>query len=251
MRPQWRTGLIVGLYVMLQATQGIAQIPDTFENLQVLDKNIEKRALIDTMRNMALGLGVRCNYCHVGEDSNDLQSHDWPSDDKRTKRVAREMLKMVHVLNDQYIAPIVQEGTEPVRVSCVTCHRGQPRPRLLEDVLDEELTRGGVDSLVARYTELRARYYGRHTFDFSEDVLTDMAQELIHQGDPKGAARLATMNLEYYPEHSVSYIVLGQISAQQGDKQAALDYLQRALQFQSNERMKRRIRGMIAEIESN
>lgn len=247
-----RTGSKVGwfgcLCLLLLGAPATAQIPDTFENLQVLDKNIEKRALIDTMRGMAGALGVRCNHCHVGEDPNSLQGYDWASDDKRSKRVAREMLKMVRVLNDEYLAPIVEEGTEPVRVSCVTCHRGQMRPRLIEDVLRQARDEGGVDSLMSRYTALRDRYYGRHTFDFSEAVLADMAQEEARQGDLEGAVRLASMNLEFYPEHSVSWILLGQARAQQGDKDAAVESLQKALQFETHDRMKARIQKMIEDV---
>jgi hypothetical protein len=250
MRTLTRVAWIGGLWVILHSASSFAQIPDTFENLQVLDKNIDRRVLIDTMRGFAGALGVRCNHCHVGEDTNSLQGMDWASDDKASKQVARGMMKMVKAINGDYIAAMMPHEVDRVQVSCVTCHRGQTKPRLIEDVLREARDEGGIDSLEARYVALRSRYYGRATFDFSEDLLSDLAQESAQQGDLDGAMQLARMNLEYYPENSVSYIVMGQIAAQQGDKKAAVEYLQKALEYQPHERMKDRIRRMIEQIQS-
>lgn len=41
------------------------QPPDP-TNLQVLPKDIPKAQLVQTMRGFAMGLGVRCEHCHVG-----------------------------------------------------------------------------------------------------------------------------------------------------------------------------------------
>ena len=43
--------------------------PQTLENLKVLPEDMDVRALIGVMRGFSMGLGVRCQHCHVGEAS--------------------------------------------------------------------------------------------------------------------------------------------------------------------------------------
>jgi len=68
-------------------------IPDTFTNLQVLPKDISKAALVDIMKNFCFTMDQRCSYCHVATD--DLSSADFPSDEKETKKKARELLRLI------------------------------------------------------------------------------------------------------------------------------------------------------------
>src|SRR5262245_60488717 len=82
---------------LLVASSASAQIPDKFTNLQVLPKDISKAELVMTMRSLAGDLGFRCHNCHVGPD--DLTGMDFAIDEKPTKKVAREMLKMVQTIN--------------------------------------------------------------------------------------------------------------------------------------------------------
>src|SRR3990172_11429381 len=78
-----------------------AQIPEKFENLQFFPKDVERRALIDRMRDFSGALGVRCEFCHVGEGGPELKNMDFPSDDKETKRTARRMLVMVAAIEKE------------------------------------------------------------------------------------------------------------------------------------------------------
>jgi len=68
-------------------------IPDTFTNLQVLPKDIAKKELVDIMKNFCFTMDQRCSYCHVATD--DLSSADFPSDEKETKKKARELLRLI------------------------------------------------------------------------------------------------------------------------------------------------------------
>src|SRR2546429_206329 len=86
--------------------------PDSFTNLKVLPKTIGKEELLATMRSFALGLGVRCTYCHVGREGAPLDSVKFASDDKRTKRAARVMMDMVKHINGEHLAD-VPERPEP------------------------------------------------------------------------------------------------------------------------------------------
>ena len=125
-----RACLSAGLFLLLGGTVK-AQIPERFENLQVLPQTTTRPELVALMRSFATGLGVRCVHCHVGEDSPNLSGIDFKSDAKPAKRTAREMMRMVADINQRLAA--LPERPAPVNASCVMCHRGSARPILLVD----------------------------------------------------------------------------------------------------------------------
>lgn len=97
------------------------------KNLQVLPKEMTRQQVTNIMRGFTRGLGVRCPYCHVGEEGADLSTFDFASDEKATKKAARVMIKMLADVNDK----LSMIGDKPVgepRVSCWTCHRGEAKP---------------------------------------------------------------------------------------------------------------------------
>ncbi len=106
-----------------------AQIPESFTNLKVFPKDIPKRQLIDTMKGFTQALGVRCQFCHVGQ-GDDLATFDFASDDKEHKQIAREMLRMVSEINKSFIAKLPAESEPRQTVTCMTCHRGQAAPEV-------------------------------------------------------------------------------------------------------------------------
>jgi mono/diheme cytochrome c family protein len=109
------------------APAAVAQVPDEFSNLQLLDPAISKEQLVGTMRDWARGIGQRCNYCHVGPD--DLEGMDFASDEKDTKRTARKMLELSRVLNRELLRDLpTAEGRRAMVVSCYVCHQGEARP---------------------------------------------------------------------------------------------------------------------------
>src|SRR5262249_47102880 len=72
------------------------------KNLQVLPKDLTREEVVGRMRLIAASLGVRCEFCHVRTTGPDgRQIDDDASDDKDTKKTAREMMKMVNAINDQ------------------------------------------------------------------------------------------------------------------------------------------------------
>jgi hypothetical protein len=68
-------------------------IPDTFTNLQVLPKDTSKPELVQSMKSFALTFEKRCSFCHVATD--DLSEADFASDEKETKKKARELLRFI------------------------------------------------------------------------------------------------------------------------------------------------------------
>ncbi len=109
--------------------------PESFQNLQVLPKDMGTRELIDTMKAISMSLGTRCPQCHVGEEGQDLSTFDFVSDEKPAKQVAREMLRMTRTINMNLLPGVVPllkqlepEMTGTPEVTCATCHRGKMHP---------------------------------------------------------------------------------------------------------------------------
>jgi hypothetical protein len=75
--------------------------PDSLVNVQVVPRSTPVIQVIGTMRNFAGYLGVRCQFCHQGEEGLPLEKFDFASDAKRTKQVARQMMRMVEEINRQ------------------------------------------------------------------------------------------------------------------------------------------------------
>lgn len=208
-----------------------AQIPDTFTNLTILPDSISRNELVGIMRGYSLSLGVRCVHCHVGPASGSLQGADFASDDKDTKSTARVMLRMVQAINGEHLDAI---GAE-TEVTCFTCHRGDSRPRRLEDVLVDAWRSGGPDSLVASYRDLRAAWYGRAAFDFGEMSLIETAGELATRANGAagldGALAALRLETEFFPESGMGWGQLGATLAQKGDTSAAIAALEKAVQL--------------------
>lgn len=182
-------------------TLALAQFPpDSFTNLEVLPEDIDARELVTLMASFTRALNVRCSTCHVGEEGEPLASYDFAADDKLLKRKAREMLRMVERINSEHLAELEERVEPTVRVECATCHRGAREPRMIQDILLAAYEDGGLESASAVYDSLRAQYYGRFTYDFSEVVLSDVAGEIRRKGRLADAVRLYERNVALFPE---------------------------------------------------
>ena len=109
-----------------------------YKNVQVL-KDIPADELIPTMQFISASLGVECEFCHVERDKD--------KDDKKTKKTAREMMRMVQAINQNNFS-----GQR--EVTCNTCHRGAIRPEAIPPILTEVrksvTTEGDRDDEAAR-----------------------------------------------------------------------------------------------------
>src|SRR4051794_31297737 len=97
-----------------------------FKNLKVLPKDIGRAELLTNMKFFAQSLGVRCTYCHVGTEGQPLSTFDFASDAKDHKKIARDMLAMVAMLNTKTLPAAT--GLPDAKVTCFTCHRGSTKP---------------------------------------------------------------------------------------------------------------------------
>lgn len=187
--------------------------PEEPENLQVLPEGIKGHELGGIMRGYAIALGVRCDHCHVGEGS-DLTKYDFPADDKATKRKARIMIQMLAALNSDYLpklASVDEQETPPQSVTCMTCHRKNNRPVMLEDVLVDVLHADGIDAAVEKYRQLREQFYGGFAFDFSAGALAHLGERLAGEQQFPAAIRLAELDIEMNGETAALYWTLGNI----------------------------------------
>jgi hypothetical protein len=81
-----------------------------YKNIQIF-KGVPASRVLPAMNRLTQFLGVDCAYCHV-PDALD-------KDDKPAKQTARKMFELVRTIN---------ATLNTNRVTCYTCHRGQPQP---------------------------------------------------------------------------------------------------------------------------
>jgi hypothetical protein len=96
------------------------------KNLKILPQDMPKPQLLGTMKFFSQSLGVRCTFCHVGEEGKPLSSFDFAADTKAKKQTARAMLAMVSMLNEKVLPDAT--GLPDAKVTCFTCHRGSTKP---------------------------------------------------------------------------------------------------------------------------
>jgi Flp pilus assembly protein TadD len=216
-----------------------AQVPDKFTNLQYFPKTIAKQELIAIMRDFSLSLGAHCETCHV--ETADHKT-DFASDGKEEKRTARVMMKMVDEINHGYISKL---GASAIQVQCVTCHRGIEKPQTIQAVLKETVEKKDVQAAVAQYTELRKKYYGSASYDFSELPLDLLSESLVEKGKTKDAVAIMDMNVSFNTPTARTYNSLAMAHKANGEIDKAKADLEKLLQLQPENR---RAKQMLVEL---
>ena len=100
--------------------------PSHYKNLKVLPAGIPRDQLSAVMKKFTASLGVKCAFCHVGEEGKPLSTYDFASDANPHKDIAREMMRLTWRLNAQDLKAI--NGLKDAKISCFTCHRGAKEP---------------------------------------------------------------------------------------------------------------------------
>jgi len=110
-------------------------------------------------------------------------------------------------INECTITEIVKMSKEKNsnKVTCYTCHRGYEKPALLEDVLYTTVKDSGVESGLNQYKILRTRFYGKGTFDFSEESLINLGNKLEQDKKPKDALAFLKVNSELNSESPLAF----------------------------------------------
>jgi hypothetical protein len=216
--------------------------PDSLLNTQVIPRNTPVVQVVGRMRDITGALGVRCQFCHVGEEGMPLERFDFAADEKRTKLVARQMMRMVQEINAR-LDTIPGRTAPGLEVTCRTCHRGVSRPVPLSTLIIDVATTAGADSALRAYRALRARYYGRDAYDFGEQSLNVAAFRLGRAGKFDDAFALLRVNEEQFPRSSGMYVFRGNINLMRGDTTSAERAYREAVRLDpANEEAKGRLR---------
>lgn len=216
--------------------------PDSLLNTHVIPRSTPPTQVIGQMRDFTFALGVRCSHCHVGEEGRPLGEFDFPADDRRPKRVAREMMKMVAEINRR-LDTLPERGSDGLEVTCNTCHRGVARPIPLSTLVAEAGNVGGADSAIRVYRALRARYHGAAAYDFSESSLNIAAFRLGRAGHGDAGLALLALNEEFYPGSTRLYVFRGNVHLMRGDTTAAAAAFREAIRLDpSNSEARGRLR---------
>lgn len=240
------------------------KVPEKFENLQVLPKDIPKGDLVRIMKEFTNALGVRCEHCHVeagGEDA-----FKFAADDKENKKTARIMMQMVKDINAEWMVKVPEEesgerehhpgkehgesgratadaakpGSEiagaesrgsEMRVRCVTCHHGLSEPTTIDDKMGEMMASDGLPAAIAKYRELRKKYYGGFQYDFTDRPLNRMATKMIDSGKTDDALEVLQLNAEMNPDSGMVHFLQGEAYNAQGDKAKAIKSYKKALEL--------------------
>jgi len=215
------TSVIVSgsVFCIWLTTPVVAQIPEEFENLQVLTEDIERRELLETMRGFSFSLGVRCEFCHLSRGGSSLSDIDFADDDKETKRAARHMMRMVRAINEDHLAKLGKDT--PLIVECRTCHRGVSRPEPIDRIFERTLEDSGIEEALARYGELRDEHYGSASYDFGPTPLNRLGERLKRAGRLDDAVAVLELNASHHPDSLWLYRLLGDAHLETGDEEAA------------------------------
>lgn len=126
MKYRYRLLTIVGLIIVFSLNVG-AEPPQEERNLKILPVDIDREQLTEVMKGFTEALGVRCEFCHVGE-GDDLSKYDFASDEKKQKQSARTMLRMVISINRDFLPQVAHDEDHTPEATCKTCHRGKKMP---------------------------------------------------------------------------------------------------------------------------
>jgi len=208
--------------------------PPPLTNLTLYPKDTPRPQLIATMQGFVAALGVQaqggCGFCHVGT----APQFDFASDSNPKKNVARKMILMSREITAKLPEVTGKPAAEITSLRCATCHRGVAIPKLLPDILTETATKSGGAAAVQQYRDLRAKYYGGQSYDFSEPALVAMATPLINANRPDDAIALLQLNAEFYPKSSATYAALGQAYAKKNDTPNAIKSYEKAIELDPN-----------------
>jgi len=196
-------------------------------NVQVLPKDMPASQLRSVMTQFASTLGVRCSYCHKGEEGKPLSAYDFVSDENPNKDRAREMLRMLKDIN-AHLSKLQPSGDQRINMWCHTCHHGKPRPITLEEALMEQYRAKGIQATLDRYAELRKQYYGRDAYDFGEGSLNAVGY-LVLEKDSAGAIRVLELNAKLFPQSGNVWDSLGEACLKAGDQKRAEESYEKSL----------------------
>jgi hypothetical protein len=92
-------GVLATLLVAGERTVTAQGTQQKFSNLLVFPADTPSDVLMAAMKNFTRALGVRCPFCHVGEEGMPLEKFDFAADTKPPKGTARAMMRLTAEIN--------------------------------------------------------------------------------------------------------------------------------------------------------
>ena len=178
---------------------------------------------VSQMQQIAQALGVQCSYCHSAPRGS--------GEPEPKKEIARAMMAMTDDINARIHAATGKGAGQVTDIQCAYCHRGVPVPRPIGDIVWQTTREKGVAAAIEQYRDLRQHFYGRSTYDFGEDTLITVANQMAN-ALPDDAIALMKLNLEFYPQSVRSYLALSYAQTRKLDDNAAIASLEKALEIE-------------------
>jgi hypothetical protein len=207
------------------------------KNLKVLPKDMPRPEVIKIMRGFTTSLGVRCDFCHVeppGPRGPGSPPQDFASDEKENKNKARLMMKMAAAINGDFLTKL-EEGDDPPKVMCETCHHGQKEPpEPLAVKLTSTAGSKGVDAAFDQYADLKTKYAEAGLYDFRDQTLLRVAQALGDNKKPEDSLAVLKKTKAIFPQSADVAATLGMALAQSGDVAGGKAELERAISIDPN-----------------
>lgn len=236
---------LIAILALSSSAQDQWNWPEKPKNLQVLNKDWPGSRLSPVMRGFTRALGVRCSYCHVGQEGKPLTTYDFVSDANPNKNRAREMLRMLGDISER-LKKIEPSGDQRVNMWCHTCHRGRPRPMTLEEELGEQYRMKGLDAALVHYHSLKKNYLEKGAYDFSERSLNLFGYSVMEK-DTAGAIRVFSLNAQVFPKSGNVWDSLAEAYMKVGDVKAAQRFYERSLKLDpTNENAKEQLKKLRA-----
>jgi len=206
--------------------------PPAMTNLQIIPKDTPRPQVLATMQAFTQSLGVQCNYCHVFEGRGGR--NDMASDEKPTKKAARGMMLLAREINTKLPDAVGKGADATTRVGCATCHRGVPIPKAITDIMTEAAANGGSAAGIAKFKELREKFYPGQSYDFGETTMLTMSQRANTAGKADDALAYLQANVEYHPKSVRTYSAIAQVKNAKGDKAGAIAAMEKAVELDPN-----------------
>lgn len=233
--------LVLATFVISASTAGAQQPPaggqraggpPPMTNLQILPKDSSREQVLTTMAAFTAALGVQCNYCHVQEGRGGR--NDMAADEKPTKKAARAMMLLARDINTKLPEALGKSADATTRVGCATCHRGIPIPKQITDIMTEAAAGGGATAGIAKFKELREKFYPGQSYDFGETTMLTMSQRANTAGKADDALAYLQANVEYWPKSVRTYSAMAQLKTAKGDKAGAIAAIEKVLEIDPN-----------------
>jgi tetratricopeptide (TPR) repeat protein len=100
--------------------------------------------------------------------------------------------------------------------------------------MTEAAAGGGATAGIAKFKELREKFYPGQSYDFGETTMLTMSQRANTAGKADDALAYLQANVEYWPKSVRTYSAMAQLKTAKGDKAGAIAAIEKVLEIDPN-----------------